>query len=852
MGSGMVNILRLGGIVPPKADEPRLEYVMAGAPIEQIGAALGIAKEGETVVSRDAWAFVKDCVKEGRRVQGRSDIHLLAGMDDNNYTFPTIKHAAIENDHRTEKQFRLSELRLIKKYMASAVFKQIEYGTMEYLNEMRQVSMIFVVAPKLDVLSEEGANTAQKLMTRVQKATNQHEGLLNKVLIDDKGMRFLIVFGLPPLVHTDDPTRAVLLCFDLVEVFKQTSANLVGKFGVTSGRSYCGMCGSAQRMEYTVLGDCVNLAAKLSLKAADMAILCDEETKNHTTTELIFNALAPMPRTDNAGNAKAGDPIPNFQPIKKIQKKDIGLCASKVIRFPWHDAPFAGGQSSSSSAAGNVEMKKTSDLCSIKTWEGIGKVQDMLGGAFQKSLHASEQQIDLKLPMSEPPPDSPFTTGGIVLIEGPTGMGKIELAEHLVISGATRFRALPVFGNMTERPGDGKKMASELIVSILNAFRALGDVTEKDDIQALHRVLPQHSLLPSLEQALNMEVADAFAGVQGIIALLKELVVKSAITMVMRLEFGTSLCPQESEDMRIFWKTISAFYDGLKDVMGAGSSKPMVMVILCADSREMSDKVKNAIRPNHRLILQELSPENILQYMANYLNVQETMIPQPLREFVTNVSQGNPEYIRETLENLLEKHIQINWGANKQPRALELKDFQPYTNIDIASWQHTKMVGSTVCMLESLDPLEAAVLKMSTCFAGENGFTLPDLAANTCPKWSGTTQFDNLRLYKAIERLKQKYILDSVTVEEGEAGDVMSHHMQAAAFKMNKLLIRAVGSSMILENQRKAVKRQALMNRAIAKNLPGRMREINSRRGAGHIPWYYEQAFRRMDKTPLS
>lgn len=26
------------------------------------------------------------------------------------------------------------------------------------------------------------------------------------------------VFGLPPLVHTDDPTRAVLACFDMVKV----------------------------------------------------------------------------------------------------------------------------------------------------------------------------------------------------------------------------------------------------------------------------------------------------------------------------------------------------------------------------------------------------------------------------------------------------------------------------------------------------------------------------------------------------------------------------------------------------------------------------------------------------------
>ena len=42
---------------------------------------------------------------------------------------------------------------------------------------------------------------------------------------------------MPPLVHTDDPTRAVLACFDMVKVFEKL--NLKGRFGVTTGRSYC-------------------------------------------------------------------------------------------------------------------------------------------------------------------------------------------------------------------------------------------------------------------------------------------------------------------------------------------------------------------------------------------------------------------------------------------------------------------------------------------------------------------------------------------------------------------------------------------------------------------------------------
>ena len=77
----------------------------------------------------------------------------------------------------------------------------------------------------------------------MQKICYAHEGTLNKFLIDDKGMLepqllsgqghqlqnglltrlvgfarlFLLVFGLPPLVHPDDPSRAVLASMELVQ-----------------------------------------------------------------------------------------------------------------------------------------------------------------------------------------------------------------------------------------------------------------------------------------------------------------------------------------------------------------------------------------------------------------------------------------------------------------------------------------------------------------------------------------------------------------------------------------------------------------------------------------------------------
>lgn len=45
---------------------------------------------------------------------------------------------------------------------------------------------------------------------------------------------------------------------------------------------------------------------------------------------------------------------------------------------------------------------------------------------------------------------------------------------------------------------------------------------------------------------------------------------------------------------------------------------------------------------------------------------------------------------------------------------------------------------------------------------------------------------------------------------------------------------------MVLEAQKKAVKRQALMDRCLQKDLPRRMEALRKKKSVPHIPWYYQ------------
>merc|ERR1719198_1182906 len=59
-------------------------------------------------------------------------------------------------------------------------------------------------------------------------------------------------------------------------------------------------------------------------------------------------------------------------------------------------------------------------------------------------------------------------------------------------------------------------------------------------------------------------------------------------------------------------------------------------------------------------------------------------------------------------------------------------------------------------------------------------------------------------------------------------------------FQMTSVLLRKVGAEMVLEEQRKKVKRQALMDRVLARELPARMEKLKKKKAEIHIPWYYE------------
>jgi len=114
---------------------------------------------------------------------------------------------------------------------------------------------------------------------RVMRAAEAYGGVVDKFIGDGA----LVVFGVPE-PRADDPARALACARKLLALVDQW--NIKRRFdppirvgiGVHTGEVYCGLVGDERRIEFTVLGDAVNVAAKIeqATKRFDAALLASE------------------------------------------------------------------------------------------------------------------------------------------------------------------------------------------------------------------------------------------------------------------------------------------------------------------------------------------------------------------------------------------------------------------------------------------------------------------------------------------------------------------------------------------------------------------------------------------------
>ncbi len=152
--------------------------------------------------------------------------------------------------------------RVIEKIKIDPTAKSIE-------GERRIITVLFADLSGFTALSEtmdaeDISKIINEFFTRMVKIVHKYGGSVDKFL----GDALMVLFG-APVAHYDDPERAVRAALEMQQEMvnfnaeKNFTSPLSMSIGINSGPAVALNVGSEQRMEYTVIGDTVNLAARL-------------------------------------------------------------------------------------------------------------------------------------------------------------------------------------------------------------------------------------------------------------------------------------------------------------------------------------------------------------------------------------------------------------------------------------------------------------------------------------------------------------------------------------------------------------------------------------------------------------
>ncbi len=317
IGTGQVFECSAGGVLG------RWEYLVAGQPLTQVALAEHYASPGQIIVSPQLWHLAQDFFIGTEIIDGFVQVHKIV-------TPLTLTRPVNPNWRKlTPHQLQIAE-KAMECYLPGAVKARLGKEA-DWLAELRRMSVVFIGINGLNYESPQAVEQIQNLLQATQELVYRFEGSLNKVAVDDKGTVMLVLFGAPPFFHEDDPTRAVAFGLGLQTVAQTQDLKI--SIGITEGIIFAGPVGAPNRREYTVIGDQVNLAARLMQYGKAGMVIISNRVKERAGPQFI---------TENLGEVSLKGKAQSQ--IVHLAKGELGAQEEFVTRYLLYDAALIGRQ----------------------------------------------------------------------------------------------------------------------------------------------------------------------------------------------------------------------------------------------------------------------------------------------------------------------------------------------------------------------------------------------------------------------------------------------------------------------------------------------------------------------------
>lgn len=319
IGAGEVLFASVGGILG------RWELLVAGNLIlQQVSTTVKWTEPGEVVLSSEAWDLVHSrCNGQLLAAGGARLEQVNAVLPPPPFQPPVI--------------LKPQMIAPMRGYLPGAILDRLEAGLSDWLAELRCVTALFVHVGELDYDEPDALEQAHIVMRSLQSALYRYEGSVNQFIVDDKGTIFVAALGLPPLTHEDDAVRGVQAALAMHE-----QLHLMGMqcaIGVATGWVFCGARGNVRRRDYAMIGDTMNLAARLMQVAAEnngngmVAVLCDPATYEATRNRLAFEVLPPVKIKGKSSPVALYRPLGREVTTVRRRTAIVGRSAERALLF---------------------------------------------------------------------------------------------------------------------------------------------------------------------------------------------------------------------------------------------------------------------------------------------------------------------------------------------------------------------------------------------------------------------------------------------------------------------------------------------------------------------------------------
>ena len=202
---------------------------------------------------------------------------------------------------KTEVMRQGVQLSALERFLSPAISRKItaEAADIRLGGESQRITLLFADVRGFTTMAEkmkprEAVEVLNEFFARMTNVIFEHEGTLDKYLGDG----LMALFG-APFALQNDAEAAVRAAVNMQKSLDELN-KISGKqplnigIGVHTGEAVVGFLGTERRMDYTAIGDTVNVASRLTSQAGPGQIVISTATYAHICREISCCPLSPM------------------------------------------------------------------------------------------------------------------------------------------------------------------------------------------------------------------------------------------------------------------------------------------------------------------------------------------------------------------------------------------------------------------------------------------------------------------------------------------------------------------------------------------------------------------------------